>query len=176
MSDPRPASEDPTRPADATGPVPPGPAAAPAPPPHREQAPHPGASPYPAPFPTPGGYPGAHPIGFPAPTPPVHSSAVTALVLGIVSIVSVLATPLFGFTVVGALCAPFAVWLGQKARNEIRANPQAYSGEGLASAGFVTGIVGCVLGVLALLAIAAIVVFFVWIFAEAASSASAAGF
>ena len=103
------------------------------------------------------------------PGAPTHPLAITSLVLGITGIVSVLLTPVLGVTVLGGLCSPFAIWLGARAKREIRDNPQTYGGEGLAVAGFVTGIVGLVLGVLALLVILAFVVFAVWFIAELGS-------
>lgn len=107
----------------------------------------------------------------PSPSLPVPTEAIVSLTLGIISIVSVLLAVLTGFSLVGGVCAPFAVWLGRRAQNLIRRHPDRYSGEGLALAAFVTGIVGCVLFVLGLLAVLFIVLFFVWMFSELSTSA-----
>ncbi|WP_435769997.1 DUF4190 domain-containing protein [Nocardioides sp. SYSU DS0651] len=101
------------------------------------------------------------------PGAPTHPLAITALVLGIVGIVSVVLTPLFGVTLVGGLCSPFAIWLGAWARRQIRADPQTYGGEGIATAGFVTGIVGLGLGLLVLLFVVAFVALILAVFAGA---------
>lgn len=96
---------------------------------------------------------------------PNHPLATTSLVLGIVGLVGLVLTPLLYITFFGVLCSPFAIWLGARARRQIRANPQVHGGEGLATAGFITGIIGVVLGVVGLLLIVAFVVFLVAIFA-----------
>lgn len=98
---------------------------------------------------------------------PTHPLATTSLVLGIVGLVALALTPFLFVTFVGVLCSPFAIWLGVRARREIRRNPRAFSGEGMATGGFVTGIVGVVLGVLALVAVAAFVALFIWILGTA---------
>ncbi len=87
------------------------------------------------------------------PGAPTHPLAVTSLVLGVAGLVSMLLTPFLIVTFVGAICSPFAIWLGVRARREIRAQPLAYSGEGVATGGFVTGIVGLVLGIIGLVLI-----------------------
>lgn len=79
-----------------------------------------------------------------APLPPKHPSAVTALVLGIISVAGVVLC-------IGPLIAPFAWYLGHKAVSEIDQNPGVYSGRGEANAGKVLGIVGTVLLVLVIL-------------------------
>lgn len=79
---------------------------------------------------------------------PTHPLATTSLVLAIVGLLSLLLTPFLFVTVVGGLCSPFAIWLGVWARRQIRADPRRHSGEGIATAGFVMGIVGTVLTVI----------------------------
>lgn len=101
------------------------------------------------------------------PGAPTHPLAVTSLVLGVVGLVSVLLTPFLIVTFVGAICSPFAIWLGVRARREIRAQPLAYSGEGVATSGFVTGIVGLVLGIIGLVLI---VIFFAFLAAVIGSA------
>lgn len=76
------------------------------------------------------GYPGSGYYG--PPQLPRHPDALTALVLGIVGVV---ALPVTG---------PFAWWLGNRARNDIAANRGRWSGEDMAKAGFVLGIIGTV--------------------------------
>lgn len=98
---------------------------------------------------------------------PTHPLATTSLVLGLVGLFSLLLTPVVLVTFVGGLCSPFAIWLGARARREIRANPLSYSGEGVAMGGFVTGIVGVVLGIIGLILIAVLVVFFAAVLSSA---------
>lgn len=66
--------------------------------------------------------------------PPNHPSAVTSLVLGILSLV---------------MCGFFtgipAMITGRRVIREVRASPGTYGGEGLGQAGFWTGLVGTVL-------------------------------
>jgi len=77
-----------------------------------------------------GGYPQP---GYPPPPPPTHGKAVTSLVLGIVSI---------------AACGFFtgipAIILGRQAKREIRESNGRLGGDGLATAGFVTGLIGTI--------------------------------
>ena len=95
---------------------------------------------------------------------PTHQLATTSLVLGIVGIAGVLLTPIFLVTFLAVICSPFAIWLGLRSRREIRANPRQYSGEGVATAGFITGIIGVVLGIIGLLLILAFFVFLAAVF------------
>ncbi len=125
----------------------------------------PGAAPW-APYPVnpPGGTPyqvNQQYVTFGAPT---HQLATTSLVLGIIGIAGVLLTPVFLITFLAVACSPFAIWLGLRSRREIRANPRQYGGEGVATAGFITGIVGVVLGIIGLLLILAFFVFLAAIF------------
>ncbi len=97
-----------------------------------------------------------------------HPLAGTALGLGIGGLVGVVLAPFLFFTIVLGVCSPVAIWLGVRARRQIRAEPQRYSGEGMATAGMVTGIVGTVLAVLGVLFVIAIVAFVVGIIGLAA--------
>ncbi len=101
--------------------------------------------------------PGYGAPGYAGPTQPVapaHPSAMTALILGLVSVGGV------------ALCAgitlplaPFAWFSGGRAVKEIDANPGRYSGREQAQAGRIMGMVGTGLLVLGLLSIAAFIAF-----------------
>ncbi len=71
----------------------------------------------------------------PAPTAP---GAIGSLICGIASIF---------FHIFGLILGPIAIGQARKASKAIAANPGAYTGEGLATAGRITGIVGTVLGV-----------------------------
>lgn len=80
-----------------------------------------------------GGYGGVAPYGMPAVQ---HPQAVTALVLGILGLV---------------ICPPVGIggWiLGGKARKSIDAEPQRYTGRGIATAGWVLGIIASIYTVL----------------------------
>ncbi|MGA8986740.1 DUF4190 domain-containing protein [Aeromicrobium sp.] len=106
----------------------------------------------PGPTPPPGDQPpptwgSAYPPPAPGPAPyyvppAKHPQAVTALILGIL-----------GLVVCGVI-APFAWVIGNRAVNEIDANPAAYSGRSEASAGKILGIVGT--SILALMLLVAI--------------------
>jgi hypothetical protein len=72
-----------------------------------------------------------------APKPPEHPSATTAMVLGLIGLVGILVCG--GLTLV---VSPFAWAIGSRALREIDADPAAYSGREMASAGRVMGIVG----------------------------------
>jgi hypothetical protein len=98
---------------------------------------------------------------------PTHPLATASLVLGLIGIFSLVLAPFLLVTFVGVVCSPFAIWLGARARREIRTHPQTYSGDGIAMGGFVTGIIGVVLGILGLLAILAVVAFIAAIFSSA---------
>jgi hypothetical protein len=78
-----------------------------------------------------------------APPAPNHPAAVPALVLGILSVV---------------MCGLFtgipAIVMGRRATREIRADRTRFSGEGMAQAGFWTGVAGTALSALALVLIA----------------------
>lgn len=63
---------------------------------------------------------------------PQASGAAPALVLGILSI---LLCP---------LCGPFAIALGRKAEQQVRASGGQLGGGGIATAGKILGIIGCV--------------------------------
>lgn len=101
------------------------------------------------------------------PAAPTHPLAITSLVLGVVGLAGIIGTVFFGVTLIAGVCSPFAIWLGARSKRLIRQNPQSYGGEGVATAGLVTGIIGLVLGVLVLLAIVAVVALLVALFASA---------
>ena len=121
-------------------------------PPPYGQDPH--GSPYPPPaYPPQGqGYEQGYGQGYGQPYYPqgqaatMHPQANTALVLGIVSLAGgmICGLPL--------LAGPFAWFTGRKAKREIEAAPQHYTGASEAGAGMVLGIVSTVLLALGLLA------------------------
>ncbi len=77
---------------------------------------------------------------------PQASGAAPALVLGILSIV------------LCPLCGPFAIALGRKAEKEVRASGGQVGGGGIATAGKILGIIGCVFLVLLVLGLLLFVV------------------
>lgn len=91
--------------------------------------------------PPPPGY-GAPPPGYGAPRN--DTKAVLALVLGITSVVLGWCCFVFGFAGVAAII------LGRISQREIAAKPGALTGEGMARAGFILGIIGTALTVVAL--------------------------
>lgn len=90
----------------------------------------------------PGAYPPPYGYG-PTPLPVPNGKATASLVTGITTLIL---SWCCGLGVVGLV----AVVLGVKARAEIRASGGAQSGEGVATAGIVTGIVAVLLGLLVL--------------------------
>lgn len=124
------------------------------------------ASPEPSPVPPPAAtyqVPAQYAGGYGAPT---HPLATTSLALGIVGLVSLVLTPIVGVTIVGTACSPIAIGLAVRARRQIAADRRLHSGEGLATAGLVVGIVGTVLAVLAIAVVIAAVVFVLALFSS----------
>ncbi|QIG41383.1 hypothetical protein G5V58_00115 [Nocardioides anomalus] len=119
------------------------------------QAPQPPPPPQPWP---PGGWAPAY--GVPYVGSRDHSGATTALVLGIISIACFVLTFLCCLTLPGVLCAPFAWFLGVRAKRDIERQPGVYGNAGSATAGLWMGAVMTVLGALLIAAVVAIVVWF----------------
>ncbi len=80
--------------------------------------------------------------------PPNHKDAVTSLVLGIVALV-----------MCGLVTGIPAIIMGRRAKREIRASGGALGGEGLATAGFVTGLIGTLISGLSLLLVVLVFAF-----------------
>jgi hypothetical protein len=116
--------------------------------------------------PPPPGYPPQWPAGWapmygpPYPGSLSHKGATTSLVLGIISIVSLLLTPFCCITLPGMFCAPFAWGIGAKAKREIERTPGVYGNLGAAATGMWMGIV---MTFLSILAVAGFVILAVWI-------------
>ncbi|GEP38669.1 hypothetical protein NPS01_23320 [Nocardioides psychrotolerans] len=105
------------------------------------------------------------PYGYAAPGYSIvqkNSTATTSMVLGIIAVVSILATPFCCITPPGMLTGPFAIWTGVKARREIDRHPGYFGNRGQAVAGLVTGIVATVLAVLLVIAVVVFVVTTDW--------------
>lgn len=75
--------------------------------------------------------------------PPTHGKATTALVLGVASLVAC-----------GFFLGIPAMIVAQQAKREIKASQGQLGGEGVATAGFVTGLIGTVWSALAALLVA----------------------
>lgn len=100
--------------------------------------------------------PGYQPTPYGFPQPPPHPEANSAMVLGIVGLcLSVMCGG------IGVFVAPFGLFKGKRVMAEIDANPSAYSGRGNAQAGFITGLIGTILGALLLLFWVAYVIFII---------------
>ncbi|WP_143016122.1 DUF4190 domain-containing protein [Nocardioides szechwanensis] len=82
-----------------------------------------------------------------------HGRATTSMVLGIVALVGILATPFCCITLPAMFAGPFAIWTGATAKRQIDQNPAAYNNRGQAVAGFIMGIVASVLAVLIIIVI-----------------------
>ena len=89
-----------------------------------------------------------------SPTPPAHSSATTAMALGLIGLIGILFCA--GITLI---LSPFAWAIGGKAVREIDANPGTYSGREQAFAGKVMGIIGTVL---LIVGVVVVVAFIAW--------------
>ena len=76
---------------------------------------------------------------YPPAAPPTSSKATTSLVLGIVSLIAC-----------GLLLGIPAMIVARQAKREIKESQGRIGGEGLATAGFVTGLIGTIWSVLAL--------------------------
>jgi hypothetical protein len=85
-----------------------------------------------------------------------HSGATTALVLGIISIACFVLTFLCCVTLPGLLCAPFAWYLGAKAKRDIERHAGVYGNIGAATAGMWMGAVMTVLSALLVAAFVAV--------------------
>ena len=70
---------------------------------------------------------------------PKHPQAMTAMGLGIAALAGV------WFLLLPILLAPVAWWLGAKAKREIAAEPERWSGLGEAQAGLIMGVIGTVI-------------------------------
>lgn len=128
-----------------------------------------GEQPPPNPYGPPSAYgappPPQQPYGYAAPGYSIvqkNSTATTSMVLGIIAVVSILATPFCCITLPGMLTGPFAIWTGVKARREIDRHPGYFGNRGQAVAGLVTGIVATVLAVLLVIAVVVFVVTTDW--------------
>jgi hypothetical protein len=89
-----------------------------------------------------------------------HKGATTSMVLGIVSVVSLLLTPFCCITIPGVFCAPFAWVIGAKAKREIEAQPGVYGNVAAAQTGMWMGIVMSILG---FLTIGGLIALFAWL-------------
>lgn len=87
-----------------------------------------------------------------------HKGASTAMVLGIIAMVSMVVSLFCCVTLPGVLCAPFAWVKGARAKREIDASPGVYGNRGQAAAGVVMGIIGSVVGLLLVLAFVGVAV------------------
>ena len=85
---------------------------------------------------------------------PKHPQAMTSMGLGIAALAGV-----FIF-LLPILLSPFAWWLGAKAKREIAAEPERWSGSGEAQAGVIMGVIGTVILAVGLVALA-VVAFFI---------------
>jgi len=97
-------------------------------------------------------------LGAPYPGSLTHKGATTSLVLGIISIISLLLTPFCCITIPGVLCAPFAWVTGARAKRAMELQPGAYGNLGAAQAGMWMGIVMTIVGALTILGLVALIV------------------
>lgn len=108
---------------------------------------------YPPPTSGPPHYP---PPGYPPPgycpsyyqMPKNHPLAVTAMVLGIISLIGIAIC-----AVLGVALGIVAIVMGIKAKADIEMDPYRYTGMGFAKAGIITGIIGIVISALYIIVI-----------------------
>jgi hypothetical protein len=92
---------------------------------------------------------------YPATPPPSSGNATLALVLGIVGLVGGLGSCCCCLFAVLALCAPFGWYLGRRELAAIAAGQAPQSGQGMAQAGMICGIIGsCLLALYIVVVIA----------------------
>ncbi len=102
--------------------------------------PAPGDNPYAAPTTASAPAPAAYGYAYPRPiTLPTSGKAIASMVIGICSIV---------FYFLGFILGPLAIGLWASARSDFKQLPPLYKGQGLATAGLVTGIIGSLIGLL----------------------------
>ena len=89
---------------------------------------------------------------------PKHPQAMTAMGLGIAALAGV------WFLLLPILLAPVAWWFGAKAKREIAAAPEKWSGTGEAQAGVIMGVIGTVILAVGIVALF-ILVFFIGVLA-----------
>jgi hypothetical protein len=75
---------------------------------------------------------------------PTSGKAVASLVLGIVSIMGCAS-----YGLLSIVCGPLALYFARKARQEMISNEASASSASIATAGYVTGIIGTILGLIA---------------------------
>jgi hypothetical protein len=95
--------------------------------------------------------------GAPLPGSLDHKGANTALVLGIISVASLVLSFFCCITLPGVFCAPFAWARGARAKREIEASPGTYGNVGSAVTGMWLGIVMTLLGALSIAGVVALV-------------------
>jgi hypothetical protein len=78
--------------------------------------------------------------------PRTDGMAIAALVIGIVAGVGI-----FCYGVPAIILGPIAIYLGRRAQRQIKASGGALTGNGLAMAGWIIGLVAAILGVIYLL-------------------------
>jgi Domain of unknown function (DUF4190) len=98
----------------------------------------------PPPPPPPGGYEGGGPGGYPGAGAPASNNgkAVTALVVGIVSVILSLSCFCSPLGLIGIV----SIVLGRSAQREIQGSGGTQSGDGMARAGFILGIIATAIG------------------------------
>ena len=87
---------------------------------------------------------------------PKHPQAMTSMGLGIAALAGV------WFLLLPILLAPVAWWLGAKAKREIAAEPERWSGQGEAQAGVIMGVIGTVLLAVGIVGLV-VVAFFIYV-------------
>lgn len=84
---------------------------------------------------------------------PTSGKAVAALVLGILSIMGCAS-----YGLLSIICGPLAILFAKQARAEVMQNAVSASSQGIATAGFVCGIIGTIMGGLVVLIILGVIV------------------
>jgi hypothetical protein len=88
-----------------------------------------------------------------------HKGARTSLVLGIISVASLVTGLFCCITIPGIFCAPFAWVIGARATRQIDAAPGVYGNRGAAQTGMIMGIICSAIGLLMILGLGAVFAF-----------------
>jgi DNA-directed RNA polymerase subunit RPC12/RpoP len=92
---------------------------------------------------------GVRGMGVKGATAPYAVAALTAGIISLACILGFVTFPMAG--IIGILAGPAAVILALSSKGMIQRNPSRYTGDGMATAGLVLGIIGLALGILAVL-------------------------
>ena len=86
--------------------------------------------------------------------------AIASLILAIIAAVGLI-VGFFCYGIVSIVCGAVALFLGLRARSQVKASGGAVGGYGIAQAGWIIGVISLILGVVELIFLVAVVAIFV---------------